>query len=214
MTLFTHRIQQYDAEITSLHQKINALQSQQAKLRENDNNAASALKILEDVVQEFGDDVEVMQGLKEKLDALFTLTDSQCQSPLSETVYTLELNGKLHPKHFINYDEAKWYFNDAIASQDFELVKLFKDDELLESGDTTQPNIELSKPTATPRANSELLHAHPMIFFDAHADSMRLFLFTKDHAVATYEKAKEGGLAKQHQLHKRGRHLAFGSLPS
>jgi hypothetical protein len=27
-------------------------------------------------------------------------------------------------------------------------------------------------------------------------------LFTKDHAVATYEKAKEAGLAKQHELHK------------
>jgi hypothetical protein len=190
------------------------LQSEQAKLRDNDNNAASALKILEDVVQEFKNDVEVMQSLKNKLDALFSLSDSQCKLPLSKTVYTLELNGKLHPKHFINYDEAKWYFYHAIASQDFESVKLFKDEELLESGDTTQPNIELSKPTETSSGNSELLQPHPMIFFDAHADSMRLFLFTKDHAVATYEKAKEGGLAKQHQLHKRGRHLAFGSLPS
>ncbi|MEA5498289.1 amino acid adenylation domain-containing protein [Limnoraphis robusta Tam1] len=215
MTLFTHRIQQYDVEIASLHQKINALQSEQDKLRKNENNAASALKVLEDVVQEFGDDGEVMQSLKEKLETLFTATtdgeseiDNLPSNKFQEYHSTLRFQSQNEADLFGNEARKRGICNNFESFSDGSLYVFGVSDEdalnrLINDKKSAKIDVPEAEPTATTsRANSELLHAHPMIFFDAHADSMRLFLFTKDHAVATYEKAKEAGLAKQHELHK------------
>ncbi len=215
MTLFTHRIQQYEDEIASLHRKINALQSEQDKLRENDNNAASALKIIEDVVQEFGDDGEVMQSLKEKLDALFTATtdgeseiDNLPSNKFQEYHSTLRFQNKNEADLFANEARKRGICHNFESFSDGSMYVFGVSDEdalnrLIDEQKSAKIDVPEAKPTATTSsANSELLHAHPMIFFDAHADSMRLFLFAKDHAVATFEKAKEAGLVEQHQLHK------------
>ncbi|MEB3281205.1 MAG: hypothetical protein VKK42_20005 [Lyngbya sp.] len=214
MTLFTHRIQQYEDEIASLHRKINALQSEQDKLRENENNAASALKVLEDVVQEFGDDGEVMQSLKEKLDALFTATtggkseiDNLPSNKFQEYHSTLRFQSQNEAGLFGNEARKRGICKNFESFSDGSLYVFGVSDEdalnrLINDQKSAKIDVPEAEPTATSSANSELLHAHPMIFFDAHADSMRLFLFAKDHAVATFEKAKEAGLVERHQLHK------------
>ncbi|WP_413167787.1 hypothetical protein ACL6C3_13925 [Capilliphycus salinus ALCB114379] len=214
MTLFTHRIQQYEDEIASLHQKINALQSEQDKLRKNENNAASALKILEDVVQEFGDDGEVMQSLKEKLDALFAVTtdgesemDNLPSNKFQEYHSTLRFQNQNEADLFANEARKRGICHNFESFSDGSMYVFGVSDEdalnrLIDDQKSAKIDVPEAKPTAISSANSELLHAHPMIFFDAYTDSMRLFLFAKDDAIATYEKAKEAGLAKQHELHK------------
>lgn len=87
------------------------------------------------------------------------------------------------------------------------ILQLFEPEqsrECCEASNDDSPTTEQLEPKQTYEyeTRSVLLHKNPSIFWDTHANSMRLFLYTKEDAIATFERASAEGLVSRHELHR------------